>query len=144
MGCKAPSLYAFIKSKLTSLLSNEGRNRGAETFIADPSLAKHADKDHLTSDAAGIRAYYNAHGNKLERWWKTGSDERHHHTFTVLKDLVAIKQIDRVLELGCGNGITAKYMWDHLTKDISSVDISDELIASAKNMCRACISSRQT
>lgn len=70
----------------------------------------------------------------MNAWYEPGQlPARHKHTQNALRDVVKIKSTESVLDLGCGNGITTRFINKDLeVSDIVGSDLSEGLLAAAR------------
>jgi ubiquinone/menaquinone biosynthesis C-methylase UbiE len=67
---------------------------------------------------------------------KYGDELSHKHLDCILLNSFALENRDkgRMIDLGCGPGQTSKYLADRGIKDITGIDISTEMIKTAKSI----------
>jgi len=111
--------------------------RNGSTMYADvrhtPGLNRHRDARHTSDNLAKIEKYYNSERKEMDLWYSEKPESRHRNSFTVLKDLVHIGRADKVLELGCGNGISSRFIQRELKpRETVGVDLSHDLIQTAR------------
>lgn len=116
-----PSFYPYVLQYL----------QNSSIVYADvrrlPGLNRHKDAHHSSNVSDTIEEYYNVRNSK------TKMDPRHQHSFSVLKKLMHVGHDDRVLELGCGNGISSRFIHNELkSREVVGVDLSSNRIATAR------------
>jgi SAM-dependent methyltransferase len=107
--------------------------RNSSIIYADvrhmPGLNRNTAAPHSSDDPAEIEPYYNS--NRSHHATKPAP--RHRHSFSVLKNLMHIGRADRVLELGCGNGISSRFIQRELkSREVVGVDLSHYFIQTAR------------
>mmetsp|Transcript_15338 Transcript_15338/g.43503 ORF Transcript_15338/g.43503 Transcript_15338/m.43503 type:complete len:279 (+) Transcript_15338:80-916(+) len=89
-------------------------------------------KHHLDEEVAveDINRYYDVHEKERFAKMHEAPHDRHINTFRVLQRL-GIKEGMRVLEMGCGNGVTTNFIYNTLTKNVDGVDLNPNHINDA-------------